>query len=666
MRSINSHKLKQAGRIVAGLVALVVWLGVGIARAEEPWDSYAAVYELDQWSLDWSPVHGLRVEAHRIVRVNRSSGADVGRIRIWDTFFQRLRGFEGEVRDTNGNVIFKVGKDDVRPIAPFTEFRLFSGDVVRAIDLVAPQPPYIIEARWTVEIDNPFFWPDWVISDNYPRRHAVYEVAIPKDRSIRYQQAHPALTQEADRRPRRKVMVWELHDWMPPDQDGTVGAVHTPLLHVAPLEFRVGRHKGRTDTWDALGRWYWSLTSGRIKLKKDQIAAVEDRLSDYVGARAQASALKDWISDNWRYVAIEVGIGGWRPHHARDVFVNRYGDCKDVVFLWVAMMRQMGLNAYPALIRARDPSPIDPEFPKDWFDHVVGVAVINGDTLWADLSDARYPLGTLPRRCESRWALMVGEFGGKLLQTPARTAYDNWLVTRTDGVLTPEGDLEFSTRVLASGHFARRLPLRGELDHAVAPAVILGIAPTAVEGTAERFEAVAPDSIEAHLSGTIRGWALTSRKQIQLRPRIGGWVNADSLAGRPDPGAVEFPEMVFDTLAIRFPPGWAPDFWPAAAFHSEEQGEMGEVSSFVDGTLTIVRRLSWHALDRSEETRQAAGRLRRAFRKAQDAEWLFHPLPVDSPSVDRPSETAPDDSTTGALQPGESPPVDTSSGPPGF
>ena len=46
------------------------------------WEAYPAVYELDQWNVDWSPTHGLKVEAHRIVRVNRSSGADVGRIRI--------------------------------------------------------------------------------------------------------------------------------------------------------------------------------------------------------------------------------------------------------------------------------------------------------------------------------------------------------------------------------------------------------------------------------------------------------------------------------------------------------------------------------------------------------------------------------------------------------
>jgi hypothetical protein len=164
----------------------------------------------------------------------------------------------------------------------------------------------------------------------------------------------------------------------------------------------------------------------------------------------------------------------------------------------------------------------------------------------------------------------------------------------------------------------------------LAPAVILGIAPTSVEGLAERFEAVAPDSIVAHLSGTIHGWALTSKRQIQLRPRIGGWVSADTLAGRPDPGAVEFPETVFDTIAIRFPPGWAPDFWPAAAFHQEEEGKMGEVSSFVNGTLTIVRNLHWEAGDRSMETQQAAGRLRRAYHDAKNAEWLFHPMPVDT------------------------------------
>jgi len=56
--------------------------------AQEPFASASAVYEIDERSVDWSPVKGLIVNHHRLIRVNRAAGIEAGRIRIWDTFFR--------------------------------------------------------------------------------------------------------------------------------------------------------------------------------------------------------------------------------------------------------------------------------------------------------------------------------------------------------------------------------------------------------------------------------------------------------------------------------------------------------------------------------------------------------------------------------------------------
>lgn len=604
---------------------LVVTLSVCMATpasGEIPWDSYAAFFELDEWSVDWSPTHGLVVDAHRIVRVNRSGGIDAGRLRIWDTFFQRLVSFDGSVRDTLGNVLYTVGLKDVRSETPFSEFRLYSGDVVRAVDLSAPQPPYVFEARWRVEIDNPFFWPDWSLADRYPRRLASYRVAVPPRYEIRQQQVMPSLQRLTEKQPRREITKWILRDWVPPQ--GAFGdyAV-TPLVYVAPQEFRVGATKGRTDSWDGLGRWYWKLTSSRLGLTKDQGRSVTKRLADIVGTRAQAAALKDWVSDDWRYVAIEVGLGGWQPHASHDVFDNRYGDCKDVVFLWVSMMRQLGLAAYPALIRTRNPLQIDPGFPKDWFDHVIGVTVIDGDTLWADLSDHRYRLGSLPPACEARWALVVGEFGGQLAWTPVRTGSENRQVVRCSGKVDDRGNLTFDAYVTARGHFARMLPVHGNGDQAATAAIVLGVAPPAIQASVDQIRALSPDEVLMHITGRIMGWAVVEPQRMVVRPRLAGWMASDTLLGRPDPGWVGFAMSAYDTLTVRFPEGWAPELWPPAVFQPMTLGECGEGRTFANGELSVFRHLRWDGIGRSDTELSGSATLREAYRDAGNAEWIF-------------------------------------------
>jgi len=565
-----------------GILLVLVLTSSGTA-GEILWDGYPAYYDLDEWSVDWSLRDRLTVTAHRIIRVNKTAGTEAGRIRIWDTFFQTLKTFEGTVTDTLGRVLYRVDEKEVRALEPFSEFRLYSGDVIRAVDLVAPQPPYVIDARWTMEIDNPFFWPDWVLGDRWPRRQASYRASVPRKSDIQFQQVAPSLIQTIDDEPRRRVYAWELHDWIPDKLDIDAGAPSVPLLRVTPVEFRVAGEKGRTDSWEELGKWYWKLTKDRLGLTKEQTAQVDATVRDVIGPRAQAAVLKDWVSDSWRYVAIEIGLGGWVPHPAKDVYENRYGDCKDVVFLFVSMLRSRGLNAYPALIRSRDPLPIDPAFPKDWFDHVVAVTIINGDTLWADPTDARYRLGTLPRSCESRWALVVNETGGRLIKTPCRPASENRQIVHSEGELDEDGNLHFSARITFSGHFAEMIPVNGGRDASSLAAAILGVAPPSIMAQIDGLEVISPNEVQAVISGRLEGWAIGGPQRMVLRPRLAGWMAVDTLAGRLDPGLADFPLKTFDTLLVKLPPHWEPELWPTAAFYSTGNGEFGEGREFTGG-----------------------------------------------------------------------------------
>ena len=56
--------------------------------------------------------------------------------------------------------------------------------------------------------------------------------------------------------------------------------------------------------------------------------------------------LANYMQRNIRYVAIEVGIGGFQPHPAADVFAHQYGDCKDKATLLSTMLKQIGIDSY--------------------------------------------------------------------------------------------------------------------------------------------------------------------------------------------------------------------------------------------------------------------------------------------------------------------------------
>ena len=57
-------------------------------------------------------------------------------------------------------------------------------------------------------------------------------------------------------------------------------------------------------------------------------------------------ALATFVQKDIRYVAIEIGIGGYKPHAAPDVLKYHYGDCKDKATLLAALLKEIGVDSY--------------------------------------------------------------------------------------------------------------------------------------------------------------------------------------------------------------------------------------------------------------------------------------------------------------------------------
>jgi hypothetical protein len=136
-------------------------------------------------------------------------------------------------------------------------------------------------------------------------------------------------------------------------------------------------------------------------------------------------------------------------------------------------------------------------------------------------------------------------------------------------------------------------------------------------------EVVSADEVTATIRGEITGWALTGQRRLVVRPQLGGWRTIDTLAGGIGPGRTQFPQLVFDTLIVHFPPGWVPELWPEAEFRSETSGEFGEARTFEGDSLVVVRHVRWEPCERNDMARRSTAQLRSAYRESGHAEWIF-------------------------------------------
>src|SRR5437588_11613019 len=223
------------------------------------------------------------------------------------------------------------------------------------------------------------------------------------------------------------------------------------------------------QNWKEMGIWYKGLTSGRRDASPELKQKVASLTASASAPAAKMKALGEFAQRDIRYVAIELGIGGWQPHPAAEVFAHHYGDCKDKATLMGAMLHEIGLDSYYVVINSERGS-VTPETPAHMggFDHVIvaiklpdGVSegslaatMIHpklGKILFFDPTDELTPFGQLSGALQANYGLLVTPDGGELVELPKQPAAMNSIRRTAKLTLDPNGKLQGEVEELRLG-----------------------------------------------------------------------------------------------------------------------------------------------------------------------------------------------------------------------
>jgi transglutaminase-like putative cysteine protease len=166
--------------------------------------------------------------------------------------------------------------------------------------------------------------------------------------------------------------------------------------------------------------------------------------------RAKAQLLYDWMRLNIRYVALFLGETAAIPHKAIDILRNRYGDCKDHVALYGALLAAVGIRSEAVLLNL-GPYYSLPDVPG------YGASAINHAIVWipelslfADTTAGGTGFGYLPVGVMDRPVLLVDD--GVLSRTPATQARERSARVQID--VDESGAANYAYRVEDTGFAA--------------------------------------------------------------------------------------------------------------------------------------------------------------------------------------------------------------------
>lgn len=121
------------------------------------------------------------------------------------------------------------------------------------------------------------------------------------------------------------------------------------------------------------------------------------------------------IQDGFRYLAVDIELGGQIPAPADTVIRRRYGDCKNLAFLLVRLLRALGVSARPVLVNTLWRKSIEPLLPAPGiFNHAIVEFQVENEKRWVDATSKCQGGGAL-NRC-------VLDFGFGLPIDPETTA----------------------------------------------------------------------------------------------------------------------------------------------------------------------------------------------------------------------------------------------------
>jgi hypothetical protein len=192
------------------------------------------------------------------------------------------------------------------------------------------------------------------------------EVNVPRDRTVKLKTkpgSEPKIADEKDRRVYRWTASHLVRDDDDKDKDKSKKkkkkSEETPAVQMTTF-----------GSWEEVGRWYAGLEKDR-RVPSPEIRAKQEELTKGLTTDSdKIQALYDYVSKNFRYVSLSLGLSRYQPHAAADVFHNQYGDCKDKHTLLESMLQASSYKASSVLINSS--RKLDPDVPSPaQFDHVI-------------------------------------------------------------------------------------------------------------------------------------------------------------------------------------------------------------------------------------------------------------------------------------------------------
>lgn len=440
--------------------------------AAQPLPSYPAdtpgVGLLDEQVTTITNDGEIRSRFRQVVKILNTDGKDLAGFAIPFDSETTIRSLYAWSITAKGEEYQIKDKDAVETAA--YDGSLYADNKVKMLRIPGADPGTVVAVEYE-QRERPYaLQQSWIFQSSIPVRKARYTLVLPQGWGYeeRWFNAQPPQLRGAG-----SEFTWEVADVPALKREygaPTLRAIggRMAINFIPPRELQAKSHR----SWNDVAKWYTDLAAPRRASTPAIAAKARELTAGKASALEKLRALAAFAQRDVRYVAIEIGIGGYQPHAAAEIFTNRYGDCKDKATVMAAMLKEIGIESYYVLANTNR-GEIDRNFATmAAFNHAILAIRLPDDVppagmyglikhpklgqlLLFDPTSEMTPLGHLPTYLQDNRVLVVADDGsGELVDIPPHPADASRLDVAAKLALTPEGALDGDVRETRTGFLA--------------------------------------------------------------------------------------------------------------------------------------------------------------------------------------------------------------------
>jgi hypothetical protein len=372
------------GALVSALFCVPVYASSGVpdwvkaaAQQELPHypESTKAVVLLEETTYTVAP-DGKAVEhVRRVVKILRPQGRGEAVPVVWYDKDSKVLSMHVWAIGADGHE-FVVKDNEIADVGVGESFELYSDSRAKVMADPPGRDPGGVVAFEYERRDRPYLAETtWDFQENIPHLKESFTLVLPEGFTQTTTWAHfrkdPGIDLEHQR------WRWEM------DHVAAIDLEHIPMtpagralagrmtVHYAGASLAVPQE----GTWQGIGEWYDVLAHDRFLATPEITAKAAELTNGKTDFYDKVEAIGEYTQQKIRYVAIEMGVGGYQPHAAGDIFRGKYGDCKDKATLLSSMLSTVGVHSTLVMVDTKR-GVIDPDAPSIMGNHMIAAIEI--------------------------------------------------------------------------------------------------------------------------------------------------------------------------------------------------------------------------------------------------------------------------------------------------